>query len=199
VSQSAERKQCADVQNRLEALIDDELDAGLVALLEAHIEMCERCREERLEAEAIRAALRALPSFEPPPQVAAAVVAAADDDAASRRHRLVRLPTRPVLTAAAVAVLAALVLAIQPGRQPALPDPTSVEARQAAAETRLAFAVVAGVTRRAEDRVRDRMLAGGAVASTVRDLVQSLKWIHETGGVSAALGAGNPTDSERSS
>lgn len=199
MSQSAERKQCADVQDRLEALIDDELDAGLVASIEAHIETCEHCREERLQAEQVRAVLRALPSFEPPPRVAAVVVAAVADDAAFRRRRLIRLPTRPMLTAATVAVLAALVLVVQPWRQPAPPEPTGIEARQAAAETRLAFAVVAGVTRRAEDRVRERMLEGGAVASTVRDLAQSLTWIREPGGDSAAIGAGEPTDSERSS
>ncbi len=176
--QFADRMRCPDVDDQLEALIDGDLDPEPAARVEAHVEGCERCRAERRRAEEVRAALRGMPAFDPPPSVAAAVEAAVADGAAARRPALARVRTRWALAAAAAAVLA---LTLGPQPRPRQPSPTSAEARRAADDTRLALAVLAGVARRAEDRVRGRVLEG-AVGTAVQGVSRSLRWVGETGG-----------------
>lgn len=179
--QFADRMRCPDVDEWLEGLVDGDLDPELAARVEAHIECCGRCRAERRLAEEVRAALRGLPAFDAPPSVAAAVEAAVADGAAAREPVLARVRTRWVLAAATVAAAAALVLTVGPQPRPRQPSPTSAEARRAADDTRLALAVLAGVTRRAEDRVRGRVLEG-AVGTAVKGVSRSLRWVGETGG-----------------
>lgn len=179
--QFADRMRCRDVDDQLEALIDGDLDPEPAARVEAHIEGCGRCRAERRRAEEVRAALRGMPAFDAPPSVAGAVEAAIADGTAAREPVLARARTGWGLGAAAVAAAAALVFTLGPQPRPRPPSPTSAEARQAVDDTRLALAVLAGVTRRAEHRVRTRVLEG-AVGTTVRDVSRSLRWVGETGG-----------------
>ena len=49
---------CADQELLLGALIDDELDAANVALIEAHVARCEGCRQELERLQALRKLLR---------------------------------------------------------------------------------------------------------------------------------------------
>lgn len=178
--QFADRQRCEDVGDRLEALIDGDLDPELAAALEAHIARCGRCRAERQRAGEVRAALRGLPAYDAPPSVAAAVRAAIADGAACRPAET-RTGARWGLAAAAVAAAAVLVLTFGPQPRPRQPSPTSAEARQAVDDTRLALAVLAGVTRRAEDRVRGRVLES-AVGAAVKGVSRSLRWVGEPGG-----------------
>jgi anti-sigma factor RsiW len=194
VLQFADRLRCEDVDDRLEALIDGDLDPESAAAVEAHVARCGHCRAERQRAEEVRAALRGLPVFDAPPRVAAAFEAAVADGADAREPVLSHLRTRWVLAAAAAAA-AALVITVGPQPRPRQPSPTSAEARRAADDTRLALAVLAGVTRRAEDRVRGRVLEG-AVGTAVKGVSRSLRWVGETGGPEPE--AARPPDAERS-
>jgi anti-sigma factor RsiW len=199
VLRSADDVACADVRDRLEALIDGDLDPAEAVSMTAHLERCQQCRAERRRAVEVRAALRALPVFDPPPRVAAAVMAAVRDDAGTKRSGLpVWLRARPALVAAALAA-ALLVIVLEPFREPPRPKPAPVDAQRAVADTRLALAVLADVTRRSEGRVRERLVGGTAVQSTVRGLSRSLRWIHRSGAAASAPDGKNQAKSERSS
>src|SRR5205823_2722905 len=50
---------CADQELLLGGLVDNELDAANVAMVEAHVARCEGCREELERMQALRALIRA--------------------------------------------------------------------------------------------------------------------------------------------
>lgn len=64
---------CKEVQDTLEAYLDDELDANTHATVEAHVASCSMCQDEVRFAQAISGALHELPKPEPPPAVFDAV------------------------------------------------------------------------------------------------------------------------------
>ena len=66
---------CTEVQDTLEAYLDDELDANTSATIAAHVASCSLCQEEVRFAEAISGALHELPKPEPPPAIFNAVEA----------------------------------------------------------------------------------------------------------------------------
>ena len=66
---------CTEVQDTLEAYLDDELDANTSATVAAHVASCSLCQEEVRFAEAISGALHELPKPEPPPAIFNAVEA----------------------------------------------------------------------------------------------------------------------------
>lgn len=197
--QSADGLSCADVRERLEALIEGDLDALEADSMAAHLNRCGYCRDEQRRAIEVRSALRALPVFDPPPRVAAAVMAAVRGDAGTKRNGLpVWLRARPALVAAVLAA-ALLVIVIGPFREPPRPEPVPANALRAVAETKLALAVLADVTRRSEGRVRERLAGGTAAQTTVGGLSRSLKWIWRSGAAASAPDSKDHVNSERSS
>ena len=66
---------CKEVQDTLEAYLDDELDANTSATVAAHVASCSLCQDEIRCAYAIRCALQELPKPEPPPEIFNAVEA----------------------------------------------------------------------------------------------------------------------------
>ena len=64
---------CTEVQDTLEAYLDDELDANTHATVASHVASCPTCQDEIRFAQAISGALHELPKPEPPPAVFDAV------------------------------------------------------------------------------------------------------------------------------
>lgn len=64
---------CMEVQDTLEAYLDDELDANTSATVAAHVASCPICQDEVRFAQAISGALHELPKPEPPPEIFNAV------------------------------------------------------------------------------------------------------------------------------
>lgn len=66
---------CTEVQDTLEAYLDDELDANTYASVASHIGSCVACQDEVRFAQAVSGALHELPKPEPPPEIFDAVAA----------------------------------------------------------------------------------------------------------------------------
>ena len=66
---------CTEVQDTLDAYLDDELDANTAATVGAHVASCPMCQDEVRFAQAISGALHELPKPEPSPAVFDAVEA----------------------------------------------------------------------------------------------------------------------------
>ena len=66
---------CTEVQDTLEAYLDNELDADTHATVEAHVASCSMCQDEIRFVQAISGALHELPKPEPPPEIFDAVEA----------------------------------------------------------------------------------------------------------------------------
>ena len=64
---------CTEVQDTLEAYLDDELDADTHAIVAAHVASCPTCQDEVRFAQAISNVLYELPKPEPPPEIFNAV------------------------------------------------------------------------------------------------------------------------------
>ncbi|HEX9888769.1 MAG TPA: zf-HC2 domain-containing protein [Nitriliruptorales bacterium] len=75
-------------EERLSALLDDELDNEDALKVTRHLAQCESCMAELEELRSMRSALRHLPAVEPPPILFDGVAtAAATYDLAARRSR----------------------------------------------------------------------------------------------------------------
>lgn len=70
---SPQNPTCAEVQDTLEAYLDNELDADTYATVEAHVASCSLCQDEIRFVQAISSALHELPKPEPPPEIFNAV------------------------------------------------------------------------------------------------------------------------------
>ena len=66
---------CTEVQDTLEAYLDDELDTDTHATVAAHVASCSMCQDEVRFVQAISGALHELPKPEPPPEIFNAVEA----------------------------------------------------------------------------------------------------------------------------
>ena len=64
---------CTEVQDTLEAYLDNELDADTYATVEVHVASCSMCQDEVRFIQAISGALHELPKPEPPPKIFNAV------------------------------------------------------------------------------------------------------------------------------
>ena len=93
---------CTEVQDTLEAYLDDELDSDTSASVASHIGSCVTCQDEVRFVQAISGALHELPKPEPPPEIFDAVsahVRAHPDKATRWRHRISQIFTfMPALT-----------------------------------------------------------------------------------------------------
>ena len=87
---------CSEVQDTLEAYLDNELDADTYACVASHVESCSTCQDEVRFVQAISGALHELPKPEPPPEIFDAVAAYVHaHPAAGQRwwHRIFQLST----------------------------------------------------------------------------------------------------------
>ena len=64
---------CTEVQDTLEAYLNNELDADTHAMVAAHVSSCSMCQDEIRFVQAISGALHELPKPEPPPKIFNAV------------------------------------------------------------------------------------------------------------------------------
>ncbi len=109
---------CDDVQTRLTAYLDGDLDADRGTVIRGHLRTCDGCRKVAAQEAALRDGLRALPTVDPPPamwagiqaQLAAAEVAESQRPAWRRAlarwtPMLPRLAMGGVLAVAAAGVL----------------------------------------------------------------------------------------------
>jgi anti-sigma factor RsiW len=161
-------------------LIDEHLDGRLSdaakAELAAHIRECGSCLAELKLATTIHHELAALPRFDTPPHI----VAAARRTVGTRADKA-SLPawfgrSRPIFAAAAaaavigVAITVLLMTSLHLHQAPARPDP---EVARATAEARLAFALIADATRRAEHELREGVMRDRVLARAVRGVSRS--------------------------
>lgn len=175
--QSVEELCCQAVSDRLEALVDGDLDPGAEVLVRRHLERCDDCRREWQRALDIRDALRAMPVFEPPRSVCAPLLAETEGSSSSGAGRVVA--TRRKLWLATVAAAAAvLIVALVPRHttRPARYE-ASGSAVQAAAEAKFAVALVADVGRLGRQRLEQQLLESGSLATTVRGVSLPLRWL----------------------
>ena len=68
-----EDSSCTEIQDNLEAYLNNELDADIYATVAAHVASCSTCQDEVRFAKAISGALHELPRPEPPPEIFNAV------------------------------------------------------------------------------------------------------------------------------
>jgi anti-sigma factor RsiW len=181
MSPPADDMHCSEVLDRLEALIDDDLDAETTEALQHHLGGCDSCARELEHARRTLTELRGLPELEPPARV---IERARTDSSFSAAPRARRPIGRAgwIATAAAVVLATAGVLTI--GRHSA---PTNdPEAVRAAAEVELALACLGDITRRANRMVKAQIVDQGAVPSSMRGLARSLgplTTLESTGGI----------------
>ena len=169
---------CAEVLERLETWIDGDLEGAEAAAVEEHLADCTACQDEHRVAEQIRAELRALPELDVPARVLRAVDrhtrARALDKLATVLASAVRRPL-PVAAAAAAVVLAIVLIAPWEGRHETVYS--DAEIYQATQETKLALAYIGNITRRAELRVKERVLDQGVAVKTMRDVSRTFQMI----------------------
>lgn len=174
--QSFEPLNCDQACDRLEAWIDGDLDPRAAEETRCHIEACPSCRTELDLAKEVRATLRSLPAFELPARVLHAVRSAAEGD--SGPVAATRWWTRPVAAVAAVAAAVLLALVVAPERQTPRPQADAAEVARVTAETRLALAYLGSAARRAEVRLKTRVVDDRAVVATLKGVSSSLRWTH---------------------
>ena len=188
MSQQVEFDGCADVLDRLDAFLDGDLDRAEAIAVEAHLAGCSACQAEHRLAEEVLIELRALPEFEVPAPVLEAVSSETGAGGWEKFSAIVGSAVRrPLPAAAAVAAVVVAVVLVSPwgGRQSS--QYSEEEIRRATEETKLALAYVGDITRRAELRVKEKVLDQGVAAKTVRDVSRTFQII---GGMGA--GAANP-------
>ena len=176
---------CDEVSARLEAFLDEDLDATEAAAIEAHLESCPICSAEQSLGEAVASGLRALPEFDAPPAVLSQVLSEAGADRFQKARTTPRRRPRRRFQAVA-ALAAALVVAVfgaafflRSSTEVAVPtasepaaDPATIA--RATEEARFALAQLARVSRSTGLKLRDDLLIDRVARPTARDLSRSL-------------------------
>lgn len=105
---------CSDIQSRLTAYLEGELDADRGSVVRGHLRACEACRGVARDEAALRDGLRALPPVDPPPSLWAGVQAqlaaaeVADAERPAWKRALARwAPRAPTFAAGGLALAAA--------------------------------------------------------------------------------------------
>ena len=182
MSQRVDSDGCAEVLDRLDAWIDGDVDESEAVAMQAHVDDCEACQRERRLAEELVAELRAMPRFEVPERVLRAVDRQTRTGVAEKLHSFFEaIVRRPLPAMAAVAAVLVVAVVMTPWNRSSVPEYSEQEISRAADDLRLAFAYVGDVTRRAEVRVKDRVLDEGVAAQTLRSVRRSFRIIGEVG------------------
>ncbi len=175
--QSVEELRCDAVADRLEALVDGDLEQGEEALMRRHLDRCAACRDDLRAAVEVRDALRAMPVFVPARSVCRPLLAAAASSGGSvRRFAAVSARRNFGLAAAAAAAVLTIALLSRHASPPAVHD-SSGSAARAAAEAKYAVALLADVGRIAEQRLEQQLVDSQSLAKTVRGVSVPLRWL----------------------
>jgi anti-sigma factor RsiW len=190
MSQRVESDRCAEVLDRLESWIDGDLDQTQAAAMQSHIDGCASCRRERQLAEELVAELRAMPDFEIPERVLDAVHRKTRPGVVEKiRSIFERDLRRPLPAMATAAAVLLLVVVISPWDRKSAPEYSDQDVSRAAAELRLAFAYVGDITRRAEVRVKEKLIEDSVASQTMRGVRRSFRIIGEVGTTAAGPAA----------
>ena len=176
MSRPDDKTQCQDLQLRIEALVDEELEHAEATALREHLEMCPACaRQVRLATE-IRRELRGLPELDTPQRVLDSVLGTVRRKESRRRSWLdfFRAP-QPAWIAVGATAAAALfaVMVLMPNQEPAPPE-QSAEVEIATEEARLALAYLDKLTHRAARDLREDVVQKRVVEPAARGLSRSL-------------------------
>ncbi len=166
---------CREVEDRLEAFVDGELDLDAAIAVEGHLAGCAACREQHQRAVAVRDGLRTMPELDTPEHVLAAVRNATAAESAQRPTSSPKWAWRTAAAAALVVAAASGVLWWHGAHRPQ-PAP-SAQVAEATAEARLALGYLAGISRRAGiDATRAALVSNllePALRSVGRDTVST--------------------------
>ena len=195
--QPPENLMCGQVLELLEQYVDGELTEAVATGVTAHTEHCQRCASELDLAAEIRRELDRLPRFDAP----IGVVAAARN-AGPEAHGLSAFgPTGPriyrrsfaALAAAAVVAIATSAVLLLPDPSPEQPPDDSASIDRTHTEARLAFALIADATRRAEDELMEGVLKERVLGTAVRGISRSFEFANRSGHEREASPIPNPT------
>lgn len=168
---------CHELELRLEALVDGELEPTEAASLEKHFESCSDCARQYRFAIDIRQELRGLPELDTPQRVLQAVLGTARRKASRRwswdSFWQAPRPAWIALGAATVAALLAVMILI-PTQEPTVPE-RSAEVERATEEARLALAYLDKLTHRAAMDLREDVVQKRVVEPVARGLSRALK------------------------
>ncbi len=178
--QSSDGITCRQVLDLLDPYVDGELDETVVTGITAHTDHCKNCAAELDLASEIRREFDRLPQFDTPidlivragearPEVH---LGSATVPIGWRIHR--RLVA--ALTAAAVIAVAASVVLLRPEAPPEQPAVDSASADRTQTEAKLAFALIANATRRAENELMDGVLKERVLGRAVRGISRSFEF-----------------------
>ena len=180
--------ECSDIQDRLEAFIEDDLPQAMKRAVEEHVSVCPQCRGQWMAAKEVRETLRTLPSQSCPAHVLDDVLQRTRpaswgvEDLRSILQRLLRPTWRPV---AGLALMVALVLMLRPLADVRPPAPgiyTEQEILKAQEEAQWALAYVHRVMVRTQSMVQDDVIPRQVVHPIRNRVHTTLESIKEGGG-----------------
>jgi anti-sigma factor (TIGR02949 family) len=141
---------CAEVLDRLEAYVDDELELAASTAITRHLRACPACVAEHELALTVQRELQSWATLDAPPQVLEAV------HAATRAPRSPATWLRPLAAMAAGLVLAASVLIVSDLRQ-AERQAEQLTADEVTRQVELALAVIGVATGRISADVKEQL------------------------------------------
>jgi len=199
-SQSSDGLTCGRVLDLLEQHLDGELNEAVEAEITAHTDHCSDCAAELDLALNIRREFERLPRFDTPLDLIArarertpeAHLRSGAVPSGSTIHR----PWAAVLAAAAAVAIAASVVLLRPDPPPEPPtaDPVAVDRTQT--EAKLAFALIADATRRAEHELMEGVLKERVLGVAVKGISRSFEFANRPDREREASPIPHPTPKE---
>jgi len=195
--QPPEKLMCGQVLELLEQYVDGELTEAVAAGVTAHTEHCQQCASELDFAAEIRRELHRLPRFDAPIGVVAAARNAGPEahglsafgSTGPRIHRR----SFAALAAAAVVAIATSAVLLLPDSPPEQTAHDSASIDRSHTEARLAFALIADATRRAEDELMEGVLKERVLGKAVRGISRSFEFANRSGHEQEVSPIPNPT------
>jgi hypothetical protein len=195
--QWSDRLTCGQVLDLLDRHVDGELDGAVAALVTAHTERCRDCAAELDFVAEIRREFDRLPRFDAPSEVIAHAREAGPEthlgsaavSMGSRMHRR----SVALLAAAAVVAIAASIVLLRPETPPEQPAVDTASIDRTRTEARLALALIADATRRAEDELMEGVLKERVLGTAVRGISRSFEFANRSDREPAASPIPHPT------
>lgn len=175
---STENHNCRQVQDLLEAFLDDTLSGDEKKRVESHVHICTECQNELQIAEQVTQVLRTLPAKPCPPHVSDAVIASAQEERDGLRQRFAqgwldlkpRLHWRPIFATAVIAVLAIFATLTLERREPHYPPITPEELARVELDVKWTLAYLGHLSQKTGLSVRDKVIEPEIVAPIQRAL-----------------------------